>query len=156
VHHVQALRVYFSVLCSDTCTSSGRRCERVDDDDEMLNTASRYRGTSRYPITQGAHVPKHSTVYNNACSIVRCAHRQEQRSGGDRRLPTRHNGNLKHAQRSCSHVLIQPVAKQCLTLADHGSSGADSPLVRRRLDTQHYALLDSDLVTIACELSTMT
>jgi hypothetical protein len=86
-HHVRILRTYFSVLRSDTCTSSGRRCERVDDGDEMLSTASRYRGTSRYPITQGAHVPKHSTVYSNACSIMRYAHKQEQRSGGDRRLP---------------------------------------------------------------------
>lgn len=66
-------------------------------------------------------------------------------------------GNLKHAQRSCSlaHVLVRPVAKQCLTLVEHGSRGADSPLVRRPTDTQHYALLDSDLTPIACPLSIM-
>lgn len=58
-------------------------------DNEMLNTALQHRDTRMQPITQGVHVPQHSTVNSIACSImpvIRCAHKQERRSGGDRRL----------------------------------------------------------------------
>jgi len=46
---------------------------------------------------QGAHVRKHSTVYSNACSIVRYAYRNSGPVEIDV-SKTRHNGNLKHAQ----------------------------------------------------------
>jgi hypothetical protein len=83
-NRVWALHNSLHVCHRDFCASWRLRCEKVDN--EAMSTASQYRATRRHHLTQGVHVPKHSTVDSNACSIVHCAHKQERRSDGDRRL----------------------------------------------------------------------